>query len=143
MHLCGLFTRQLPHPPYNIHSSDRHIPFSLYYSFPACFLGNLPAFLSSFVTLVFSSLPFCSYSLSYFPPLIPSVFLLLLLLLLPSPMLLHYFPVKSLSNVSSCSMLGIDCTLEFVLKAQHRPDNLSLFFSLSGSGERLKLSNRK
>ena len=128
---------------------------------------SFPAFLFSSVILVLPSSSFSSPLTVLLCPLFPFLPLLSFLppnlhvslyplstshspcssLLSPPPFpliwLLRYFPLNPLSDVGGCSMLGIDCTLEFVVKAQHRPDNLSLFFSLSGSGERLKLPNRK
>lgn len=177
MHLSGLFTRQLFHPQYNIHSSNTLkslFPRSLqpYIAFPllpssTTLSLSFPAFLFSSVTLVLPSSSFSSPLTVLLCPLFPFLPLLSFLpphlhvslyplstshspcssLLSPPPFpliwLLRYFPLNPLSDVGGCSMLGIDCTLEFVVKAQHRPDNLSVFFSLSGSGERLKLPNRK
>lgn len=51
--------------------------------------------------------------------------------------------MKYLSDVERCSASGTDCKVEFAVKARHRPDNLSLYFRLSGAGEQLKLPNEK
>lgn len=56
---------------------------------------------------------------------------------------MHSVSVKPLSDVGRCIMLGIDCTSEFVVKAEHRPDNLSLFFSFSDSREQLKTAKQE
>lgn len=72
-----------------------------------------------------------------FFPFLPS------LLASPELLLLRNFLVKYLSDVEWCSASGIDCKVEFAVKARHRPDNLSSYFRLSGAGEQLKLPNKK
>lgn len=81
------------------------------------------------------------FSFFFFYPI--SVHYLLVCHSLYSPLVMHDFPLKSLSDVERCRMLGINEKLEFGVKPWHCPDSLSLFSSLSGSGERIQLPNRK
>lgn len=132
------------------------LPHPLYYSFPpqslfTCFVVPFPPHSSPFSKHLFSFPP-CSLS---YPPNPRSVSLLHIptvlpffpfppsLLASPELLLLRNFLVKYLSDVERCSASGTDCKVEFAVKARHRPDNLSLYFRLSGAGEQLKLPNKK
>lgn len=131
------------------------LPHPLYYSFPpqslfTCFVVPFSPFLSLLQASVF--FPPCSLSyppnphlvsLLHIPTVLPFFPFLPSLLASPELLLLRNFLVKYLSDVEWCSASGIDCKVEFAVKARHRPDNLSLYFRLSGAGEQLKLPNKK
>lgn len=131
------------------------LPHPLYYSFPpqslfTCFVVPFSPFLSLLQASVF--FPPCSLSypsnphlvsLLHIPTVLPFFPFLPSLLASPELLLLRNFLVKYLSDVEWCSASGIDCKVEFAVKARHRPDNLSLYFRLSGTGEQLKLPNKK
>lgn len=132
------------------------LPHPLYYSFPpltlfTCFVVPFFPHSSPFSQHLFSFPP-CSLSyppnprlvsLLHIPTVLPFFPFLPSLLASPELLLLRNFLVKYLSDVERCSASGIDCKVEFAVKAQHRPDNLSLYFRLSGAGEQLKLPNKK